>query len=230
MAVMELQDQALRQYYQLRADEYEQIYKRDDPVRQAEQLELAAAVGRTCLNRRVLEIACGTGYWTQVADRVAQQITALDASAEAVLELAAAKQLGRTTFVQGDAYAPTISPASATAGLALFWLSHVPRAQRAAFLDTFHQQLAPGASVLLADNQLCRAWAASFRSRMNTAIPSSAASCRTAPSTAFSKTISPNPNSGRCWLLTPPRSSISSGRCFWWAEYSLASNNRGQQP
>ena len=229
MSVMELQDQALRQYYQLRADEYEQIYKRDDPVRQAEQLELAAAVGRTCLNRQVLEIACGTGYWTQVADRVAQQITALDAS-EAVLDIAAAKHLGRTTFVQGNAYAPVIAPASASAGLALFWLSHVPRAQRSAFLDTFHQQLVPGASVLLSDNQ-CVAGVGgelsepdehgdTFKRRV------------LQDGTEYSILKNYFTELELKDLLAPYAStlSISSGRCFWWAEYSLASDGGGSQP
>jgi len=229
MSVMEHQAQTLRQYDQSCADEYEQIYLRDDTVRQAEQLELAAAVGRTCLNRQVLEIACGTGYWTQIADRVAQQVTAVDAS-EAVLDIAAAKQLERTTFVQGDAYRPALPAASATAGMALFWLSHVPRRQHSAFLNTFHQQLAPGATVLLADNQFVAgiggqrsvpdAHGDTFKHR----------TLQDGPEYSILKNYFSAPELSD--LLAPYAASlkISSGRCFWWAEYSLVSNERGQQP
>lgn len=54
-------------YYDKRAEEYERIYFRNDPVRQAEQAALAKQMGSLFLNRKVLEVACGTCFWTERA-------------------------------------------------------------------------------------------------------------------------------------------------------------------
>ncbi len=52
-------------YYSRRVGEYEQIYQRDDPVRQSEQAAISEALTRVLSGRRVLEVACGTGPATQ---------------------------------------------------------------------------------------------------------------------------------------------------------------------
>ena len=49
-------------YYSRRAPEYEAMWHRDEPVRQAEQAVIASEMGRLLRGRRVLEVACGTGY------------------------------------------------------------------------------------------------------------------------------------------------------------------------
>ena len=55
----------------------------------------------------MLEIACGTGYWTQFIARKAVHVTACDIN-EPVLEIAREKPIakGRVTFVKADAFAP----------------------------------------------------------------------------------------------------------------------------
>ena len=57
----------MQNYYNRRAAEYEQIYRRDDPARQAELSSLTLAMQQTLAGRRVLELACGTGFWTERA-------------------------------------------------------------------------------------------------------------------------------------------------------------------
>src|SRR5512139_3358768 len=95
----------LTDYYAQRASEYERIYAK--PERQADLRRLEALVRTLLAGRRVLELACGTGYWTQVMAESSAQVTALDANEE-VLAIARAKRYpeGRVRFGIGDCYAP----------------------------------------------------------------------------------------------------------------------------
>ena len=61
-------------YYAARAREYERIYHK--PERQADLARLREAVPAPFTNRTVLEVACGTGYWTQHMARTARSICA----------------------------------------------------------------------------------------------------------------------------------------------------------
>jgi SAM-dependent methyltransferase len=141
------------EYYSRRAREYERVYHRDDSARQREQVELADALKEALQNRCVLEITCGTGYWTEAAAQVARYIVATDASPE-MLAVAAEKGLpaGRVEFRLADAYDLAAVSGSFDAGLAGFWLSHVPKGRMDAFLDGLHARLSPGSVVFMADN------------------------------------------------------------------------------
>jgi SAM-dependent methyltransferase len=143
----------LSEYYSRRAREYERVYHRDDSARQREQVELADALKEALQNRCVLEIACGTGYWTEVTAQVARHVVATDASPE-MLAVAAEKGLlaGRVEFRLADAYDLAPVSGSFDAGLAGFWLSHVPKARVDGFLDGLHARLSPGSVVFMADN------------------------------------------------------------------------------
>jgi SAM-dependent methyltransferase len=142
-------------YYHRRAAEYEAIYRRPDPARAAELEALGAAMRRTLAGRRVLEVACGTGFWTERVAAVARSVVAVDA-APGVLEIARARGLpaGRVRFVEGDAYRldRVATGETVDAGLAAFFVSHVPRARLGVFLDGLPRRLGPGAPVVLADN------------------------------------------------------------------------------
>ena len=143
----------MKDYYSLRAQEYEEIYERDDPLRQAELASIADAIKEAFLNRRVLEVACGTGYWTAVLSSVAKHVVAVDASPEM---LAIARDRGlppdEVEFCLGDAYALKSVPGVFDSGLANFWFSHVPKNRISEFLKGFHKRLGSGALVFMADN------------------------------------------------------------------------------
>jgi ubiquinone/menaquinone biosynthesis C-methylase UbiE len=70
-------------YYSKRAREYERVYQK--PERQADLGWLRATLRRELAGHRVLELACGTGYWTDAIAGTAASIHATDASTE-VLE------------------------------------------------------------------------------------------------------------------------------------------------
>jgi demethylmenaquinone methyltransferase/2-methoxy-6-polyprenyl-1,4-benzoquinol methylase len=137
-------------YYAERASEYERIY--DKPERQADLQKLRCFVERTFAGAHVSEVACGTGYWTEILARSAASVVATDVNEE-VLAIARSKRLDqRVTFQREDAYALPPSSRSFTAGLSVFWWSHIPRAELHGFLRGFHRVLSPGARVVFIDN------------------------------------------------------------------------------
>ena len=143
---------AIVDYYARRAAEYERIYAK--PERQAELTALHGRFAGDFSGKLVLELACGTGYWTQTIARSASAILALDCN-EAVLEIARAKRLDPAIveFRRGDAYEPEVGPRRFDAGFAGFWWSHVPRRRLRDFLVAFHRVLEPGARVVFVDNR-----------------------------------------------------------------------------
>jgi demethylmenaquinone methyltransferase/2-methoxy-6-polyprenyl-1,4-benzoquinol methylase len=144
-------DSALPAYYALRAKEYERIFEK--PERQSDLRALRSFVVEAFAGRHVLEIACGTGYWTQVLARTAASVTAIDVNDD-VLEIARAKPIERANvvFQREDAYGLPAFPQRFSGGLAGFWWSHVPKARLRSFLGGLHRTLAPGALMTFIDN------------------------------------------------------------------------------
>lgn len=142
----------LLDYYRRRAPEYESIYEK--PERQLDLAALKEHLARMLSGHAVLELACGTGYWTAVLASVAESILATDAD-PVVLALAKAKGLpgDRIRFELADAYSPDTIPGTFTACFAGFWWSHVPRQQLRSFLDALHRRLGAGALVVFCDNR-----------------------------------------------------------------------------
>lgn len=140
----------LLDYYGRRAAEYEAIYAK--PERQPDLDHLRKAIPAALRGLRVLEIACGTGYWTQLVAPVAARLVATDL-AEEPMRLARAKAYdGNVEFSIADAYALPESLGRFDAALAVFWWSHVPRERIVPFLASLHARLEPGARVVLLDN------------------------------------------------------------------------------
>jgi ubiquinone/menaquinone biosynthesis C-methylase UbiE len=142
---------SMQRYYAQRASEYERIY--DKPERQADIAAVKAWLPALFEGRRVLEVACGTGYWTPHAAAQCASWTATDVNDE-VLALARNKPLPheRIEFRLADAYALGLSP-QFDAAFAGFWWSHVPLQHITEWLDGLHACLQPGARVVLIDNR-----------------------------------------------------------------------------
>jgi SAM-dependent methyltransferase len=138
-------------YYRRRAAEYEAIYAK--PERQADLAVLRQAIPEKLSGARVLEIACGTGYWTQLVSEVAAQVVATDL-AEEPMQIAQSKLYNlRPRFEICDAYSLPESLGRFQAALAVFWWSHVPRERIGEFLASLHGRLDPAARVVLMDNR-----------------------------------------------------------------------------
>jgi ubiquinone/menaquinone biosynthesis C-methylase UbiE len=141
----------LVEYYRRRAGEYEAIYAK--PERQADLAVLRQVVPERLAGRRVLEIACGTGYWTVLVAPLAASILATD-MAEEPMAIARAKSYppSRVSFAAADAYALGDELGRFDAALAMFWWSHVPLSEIGKFLSSLHRRLEPGARVVMMDN------------------------------------------------------------------------------
>ncbi len=139
-------------YYARRAPEYERVYAK--PERQGDLRRLRQLLGGIFLGLDVLEVSCGTGYWTEVIAPGAGSVTACDVN-ESVLELARAKDWGssRTGFLRADSYALPDLGRRFSGGFSGFWWSHVPRERLSSFLAGFHARLAEGARVAFIDNR-----------------------------------------------------------------------------
>ena len=139
-------------YYARRAAEYESIYAK--PERQADLARMRKDIPALFAGERVLEIACGTGYWTPLIAAQAHSVVALDYNEE-TLAIARTKSYpkGNVRFTQGDAYALPAWKEKFSAAYAGFWWSHVPLSRLAGFLDGLHKRLEPGALVAFMDNR-----------------------------------------------------------------------------
>ncbi len=139
------------EYYAKRASEYERIY--DKPERQHELEWLRQRIPEIFRGRNVLEVACGTGYWTQFIAREATHVFACDIN-EAVLEIAREKSIaaGRATFSKADAVTLEGVPGGCDAAFAGFWWSHVKKSELQKFIANLASKLEPGAVVAILDN------------------------------------------------------------------------------
>jgi len=145
-------DDKLVEYYMRRAGEYDEIYGWRDPERQREQEMLSIAIQESLRGRNVLEVACGTGWWTRALSGSARSIMATDLGEE-VMEIAKEKEYGcPVTFKQEDAYNLSFLDRSFNGGFAFSWFSHIPRGHIDAFLKEFHRVLEEGSRVFIADN------------------------------------------------------------------------------
>lgn len=138
-------------YYKRRAAYYERVYHK--PERQGDLREIEAWVRRAFAGRRVLEVACGTGWWTPHGAHDAIDWLATDLSPE-TLAVARAKAMPPCVrFATADAY--TLTPLDGgpfDAAFAGCWWSHVPLQRLGDWVATLHARLGPGAHVVVLDN------------------------------------------------------------------------------
>jgi len=139
----------MQQYYRARAIEYDLFYQ--VPERLSELTLLQAWLIERTRGLTILEVAAGTGYWTEIVAPFAQAITATDLNAE-TLEIAATRRLGQHVILQtADAYSLPRSTTIFDVGMAHLWWSHVERQKCESFLSHFASRLRPAATLLMID-------------------------------------------------------------------------------
>ncbi len=146
---------AMQAYYAQRASYYERVYHK--PERQAHLREMEAWLPAVFAGRHVLELACGTGWWTPHAARDAASWLATDINPETLAGARAKPMPPAVRFATVDAYSfEGLAAASEgqpfDAAFSGCWWSHVPLGRLPQWLAQLHGRLAPGARVVHLDN------------------------------------------------------------------------------
>ncbi len=138
-------------YYRRRAGEYDVTAYGDDVA--AARAHIARLVAEMRPAGRVLEIACGTGLWTEALAAWADTVTAMDAAPEAVAIARDRVQLANVSFEVADVF----SWDPGTRFDVIFfsaWLSHVPVSRFGRFWQLLESWLAGGGRVLFIDEHV----------------------------------------------------------------------------
>ena len=138
------------EYYRARAQEYDRSISGAIPVFEP-ATRMLTQLGKF---NRVLELACGTGFWTKHLLQISDHVIAADAAPE-MLQIAR-EQIGdeRITYQQLDLF--QWQP-DETFDLVFFanWLSHVPPEALDDFLNKVRASLKAGGCIAFVDQQLC---------------------------------------------------------------------------
>jgi 2-polyprenyl-3-methyl-5-hydroxy-6-metoxy-1,4-benzoquinol methylase len=134
-------------YYRRRAGEYDATAYGDVVAARARIARLVAQMQPT---GTVLEIACGTGLWTEALAGVAEQVTALDAAPEALAIARDRVRARNVSFEVADVFSWTTE---ARFDVIFFsaWLSHVPMTRFEQFWQLLRGLLVQRGRVLFVD-------------------------------------------------------------------------------
>jgi demethylmenaquinone methyltransferase/2-methoxy-6-polyprenyl-1,4-benzoquinol methylase len=139
-------------YYQRRAPHYDDVYAR--PERQPDLRQLHTMVPARFTGRDVIEVAAGTGYWTQRIADTAKTVTATDYNAAPLAEAARRDHpRGNVEFRQADAFRLDEMPDDYSAAFAGFWWSHLRLDAVDTFLEGLVSRLRPGSPITFVDNR-----------------------------------------------------------------------------
>ncbi len=145
--------QETNRYYRARApwhDDYMSYTNYDEMVKLLEPL--VKPVQEAFAGRDVLEIACGTGTWTQVIARVANSVLATDV-VDTMIDIAKVKTTGISTinYKAADAYSLGNIDAEFNAAFAADWWSHIPLSKIKQFLNALYSKLQTDSVVIFLD-------------------------------------------------------------------------------
>lgn len=140
----------MKEYYALRAPVYDNIYEK--PERQSDLDDMQQWLLETVSGRNVLEIACGTGYWTVAMSGVAQTVLATDIN-EPMLDIARQKRYPRENarFQCADFYDLKPGLPFDTLFGGFIW-SHIALQDMEHWLDHLHSLLPKGSLFIFLDN------------------------------------------------------------------------------
>jgi SAM-dependent methyltransferase len=147
-------------YYRARAAEYDQWWTRTGRYdrglsQRARWLHEISVLERALAAQaplgRVLELACGTGIWTERLASISDHVLAIDASPEAIALNRARVNAARVDYQLANIFEePDIAAADFV--FFAFWLSHVPRSRFDVFWRFVMRSLRPRGRVFFIDS------------------------------------------------------------------------------
>ena len=145
-------DTDMVEYYRQRATYYERVYHK--PERQSDLRAMEAWLPGPFAGRRVLEVACGTGWWTPHGARDCTHWLATDLNHN-TMDVARNKAMpdGKVEFATVDAYTfDGLGGRTFDGAFSGCWWSHIPLERLASWLALLHARLEPDARVVMLDN------------------------------------------------------------------------------
>ncbi|HEX6993953.1 MAG TPA: class I SAM-dependent methyltransferase [Gammaproteobacteria bacterium] len=148
-------------YYCARANEYDEWWFRKGRYDRGPELnaqwfadidELEAALREFEPRGKVLELAGGTGIWTEKLHGYADQLTVVDASTEMLAINRTRIRSERVRYLQADLFDWAPSERFDVVFFS-FWLSHVPDSKFESFLSLVRHALAPEGRVFFIDSR-----------------------------------------------------------------------------
>lgn len=139
------------QYYANSASNHDRVY--DRPERQEDLAAMRASVAEAVRGHTVLELACGTGYWTKVIAQTAASVHATDINVE-MIELGKLRALpaAQVRFSVADAFDLPADLGRYTAVFIGFWFSHVKREEQERFLAHLRERIGRDLFLILLDD------------------------------------------------------------------------------
>ena len=143
-------DTALINYYKDRAAEYEKIYHKAE--RQTDLTDAALALQSIFSGKEILEIACGTGYWTEKLSVTAREILATDIN-ETVIDIAKTKNYSPASvrFQTTDLYQLPHSSLYESLFGGFIW-SHIALRELPHFINVVNKLVHKDGTVVFMDN------------------------------------------------------------------------------
>jgi SAM-dependent methyltransferase len=149
-------------FYRQRAPDYDEWWQRrgsydlggaHTAVWESEVAEVAATLGEFRPQGNVLELAGGTGWWTQELAKTAGRLTVVDASPEALALNRRRVRRDDIAYVQDDVFSWTPERSHEYDVVFFsFWLSHVPDGRFRAFWELVERCLAPRGRAFFIDS------------------------------------------------------------------------------
>jgi 2-polyprenyl-3-methyl-5-hydroxy-6-metoxy-1,4-benzoquinol methylase len=149
-------------YYRARASEYDEWFLRQGrydrgPEHRAEWFTeigiIRRALSDAIKDGEVLELACGTGLWTEQLARENRSVLAVDASPEAIAINQNRIRADHVRYEIADIFSWTPSELFDAVFFA-FWMSHVPAGRFDDFWATVRSAVKPGGHVFFVDSLL----------------------------------------------------------------------------
>jgi demethylmenaquinone methyltransferase/2-methoxy-6-polyprenyl-1,4-benzoquinol methylase len=141
----------LVEYYARRAREYDVIYAK--PERRQDLALLKQHLRKLLAGRHVLELACGTGYWTEAVSPAVSSMFATDINSE-VLSIAESRRYSNDNvrFARIDIHNLSTVTGKFDAVFTAFYWSHLPKRDLPFFLADLGSKFSPGTLVVFVDN------------------------------------------------------------------------------
>jgi ubiquinone/menaquinone biosynthesis C-methylase UbiE len=160
-------DAALRtsmfRYYDERASEYEEAYvlgtgtaSIPDPAVFRREASLLTNVVERCVRGRIVDLACGTGFWLPHYARQCSSITLIDQSPRMLeacrTKIATLDAAERTVILQGDVFEHQLDERAYDTVLIGFLISHLTDAQEQVLFERLRGMLDTGGRFLILDS------------------------------------------------------------------------------